>query len=395
MIIAILGRQPKLGLAELESLYGAERVQPLGEHAAQVDADEVDFSRLGGAIKLAKPVTTLPTTKWSDLFRHVAEYVPEHLVRLPEGKIKLGFSVYGIQTSTQHLFRAGLELKKACRAIGRSVRIVPNTALELNSAQVIHNQLTSELGMELLFINAGDHTVVARTTAVQDVDDYAKRDFGRPKRDAFVGMLPPKLAQTMVNLAVDHSDDPERLPIRPARILDPFCGTGVVLQEALLMSYSAYGSDINEKMVTYSRHNLEWLKTTYKLDAAMFTLEVADATNHHWEPPFDYVVCEGYLGQPMSQEPPREKLQAVMHECNTIMQGFLKNIGAQLKPGTRLCIGSPAWFVQNKIHHLPVLDDLESLGYNRIDFKHVSLKDLVYHRTDQIVGRELVVLIKE
>jgi hypothetical protein len=37
---------------------------------------------------------------------------------------------------------------------------------------------------------------------VQDIDAYAERDFERPMRDAFVGMLPPKLAQIMLNLAV-------------------------------------------------------------------------------------------------------------------------------------------------------------------------------------------------
>jgi hypothetical protein len=34
MQIAILGRQPEISLAELESLFGAENVTPLGKYAA-------------------------------------------------------------------------------------------------------------------------------------------------------------------------------------------------------------------------------------------------------------------------------------------------------------------------------------------------------------------------
>ncbi|PLS81132.1 hypothetical protein CYG49_02740, partial [Candidatus Saccharibacteria bacterium] len=66
------------------------------------------------------------------------------------------------------------------KGAGRSVRVVPNTEPALNSAQVLHNKLTSELGLELLFINAGDRTIIARTAHVQDIESYAKRDRGRP-----------------------------------------------------------------------------------------------------------------------------------------------------------------------------------------------------------------------
>jgi hypothetical protein len=37
--IAILGRQPALGIAELESLYGAENTQPFGQSACLLKLD--------------------------------------------------------------------------------------------------------------------------------------------------------------------------------------------------------------------------------------------------------------------------------------------------------------------------------------------------------------------
>jgi tRNA G10 N-methylase Trm11 len=383
MIIAILGRQPALGLAELESVYGADAVQAIGDHAASVSVEHVDPTLLGGTIKLAKPLVELPTTDWRKLASACEKQLPGFLADLPEGKLRLGLSVYGLQVTTQQLFRSGLELKKIGRAEGRSVRIVPATGLALNSAQVLHNQMTGPTGMELAFIKNGTTTWLAQTTWVQDVDDYARRDYGRPRRDAFVGMLPPKLAQIMLNLA----------GVTPGqRVLDPFCGTGVVLQEAALRGCTVYGTDLQERMVDFTRDNLQWLQEAYNVKFDPM-LEVADATNARWRPPIDHIVCETYLGQPLSGLPKPEKLAEIMRDCDTIISKFLRNAHGQVTSGSRLCIAVPAWRVGGTFKHLPLLDRLKDLGYNRVRFQQTKAKDeLVYHREDQIVARELLVL---
>lgn len=382
MIIALLGRQPKLGLAELESIYGAQHVQPLGLQAAKIDVPHVDHKILGGSIRLAKPLAELSTTNWDKIAAEIARQLPHFLAGIPEGKIKLGLSVFDVRTTPQQLFRTGLELKKVCRANQRSVRVMPNATLELNSAQVLHNQLTGPLGMELLCIADGNKTWLAQTNSIQDVDDYARRDQARPHRDAFVGMLPPKLAQIMLNLANVQPD---------AQVLDPFCGTGVLLQEAALRGFSVYGTDINERMIDYTRDNLAWLKNAYHID---FTevYEVADATNARWKKPLGTVVCETYLGQPLSGLPKPEKLREIMQDCNTIIGKFLRNLRPQLQKGTRLCIAVPAWRIPTGFKHLALLDDLENIGYNRLRFEYATRGDLVYHREGQIVARELLVI---
>jgi tRNA (guanine10-N2)-dimethyltransferase len=382
MVIAILGRQPKIGLAELESVYGAKAVAPLGQVAASIAADAVDHARLGGTMKLGQPLGEVASNKWPTILKYIATQLPEWLATLPEGKLKLGISVYGVHVSSAELFRGSLELKKAARAQKRSVRVVPNTAPELNSAQVLHNQLTGKLGMELLIIAAGNTTIIARTTSVQNVDDYARRDQARPKRDAFVGMLPPKLAQIMLNLA----------KVQPGeRVLDPFCGTGVVLQEAMLMGCQVYGADISDRMVRFTRDNLAWLQQTYHIRGEVF-FEVADATEATWQQPVNHVVCETYLGQPLSGLPRPEKLAEIIRTCNTIITLFLKNLQPQLASGTRLCLAVPTWRVGNSFKQLSLIDDLNNLGYNRMRFQYANDHDLVYHREGQIVGRQLLVV---
>jgi tRNA (guanine10-N2)-dimethyltransferase len=387
MQIAILGRQPKISLAELEALYGAEKVKPIADYAALVDsAEPLPQSRLGGTMKSAKLLTRLEKTELVGAFKYLQESIPEHLQYLPEGKLQFGVSVYGFKAQRDWLLKQMLSLKKVIKKTGQSVRIIENKSEALESAQILYNKLTGPLGWEILLIRDGADMIIAQTTAVQDIDDYAKRDFGRPMRDAFVGMLPPKLAQTMINLAN---------PAEGAVVLDPFCGTGVVLQEALLLNHPVYGSDLSEKMVRYTSDNLNWLQEEYEIPKN-WQVEEADATNHTWKQPVDAVVCETYLGQPLSGLPDRQKLDQIMAEANTIAEGFLKNLAPQLKKGTRLCVALPAWHTgQNKFLHLKMLDQLSVLGYNRLEFVHAEKSDLIYRRENQTVARELTILEKK
>lgn len=394
--VFILGRQPAIGRAELESLFGSEHTEPWGEHALAVDIapSDVDFTRIGSSIRLCKSVDTCNVTSWPQVAKQLAHELPRYLDTMPlEGKIKLGLSVFGLHVNERQLFATGLTLKKVCKQAGRSVRLIPNTEPALSSAQVLHNQLTGELGLELVLVAHEGKTYITQTVAVQDITAYAARDQGRPKRDAFVGMLPPKLAQTIINLGVGTLP-----PSTDTVVLDPFCGTGVVLQEAILMGYGAYGTDLEPRMIDYSRANLEWLATYRAGESTVDSpiLEVGDATTHRWEQPFTAVAGETYLGTPLSGWPKPEKLHQIIGTCNVILEKFLRNIGSQLPSGTRLCLAVPAWkSPEGRIHHLPLLDQIDILGYNRVRFSHVAAKELVYYRPDAIVARELLVITRK
>jgi tRNA (guanine10-N2)-dimethyltransferase len=406
MTILILGRQPALGLAELERLFGAEKVQKIGLEAALVNipADTVIKANLGGSIKIAELLDEQPTTDWRSLIKFCTKVLPEHISRFPDGKIKLGLSVYEIKVSVNDINKAGLILKKTIKGLGRSVRVVPNAAPALNSAQTLHNQLTSPVGLELVFVKNGDSTLIGQVKHVQNIESYTLRDRGRPKRDTFVGMLPPKLAQIMINLAVNPLSvvsnqlsvkEPQATENRKQKtVLDPFCGTGVILQEAALMGYEVYGTDLSERMVEYSEANLQWLRRTFDVHFDS-TLHAADAQNATWQQPIDAVACETYLGKPLHGLPAPADLQNIMRECDEISRNFLSNIASQLKTGTPLCVAIPAWWKGSKYNHLTVVDELNSLGYNRLSFEHARNEELIYRRPDQIVARELLVLIRK
>jgi len=403
--LCILGRQPALGMAELESLYGAEMVRPVGSQAAIINHNykDINFARLGGSMRLCEVLDILDTFKWPEIEKHILTYIPSQLRPETNSKIQLGLSVIDLEVSVPRLMATGLKLKKVIQSSGHSVRFIPNKVLLLNAAQVIHNGLINPNGCELLLVRSNDKTYLARTVNVQDIANYTIRDRYRPKRDSRVGMLPPKLAQIIINLAGQElqfetvSNHPRLVrPVRPINLLDPFCGTGVILQEALLMGYGVIGTDIEPRMVEYSRTNLEWFKAKFKLPANDYRLDVADATTHNWDYQFTLIASETYLGRPFTNYPGSDLLAQTINDCNLILRKFLINIRDQLSPGTRLCLAVPAWQVDTGVFkHLSFIDRLSDLGYNRVSFKHVMSDHLLYYRENQIVGRELLVLIRK
>lgn len=361
--LAVLGRQTKLSLAELEAVYG--KVELLADKLAWFESTEAAaLERLGGTMKIARPLEQRPL---------------EYLLALPAGKLVLGISDYTEQADQRQVQAEALKLKKILTRKGRSVRVVPNRTAILSTATAHHNGLgLRERHIELIKY----HDDYYLSCGVQNITAYARRDQVRPARDAKVGMLPPKLAQILLNLAGN-------LP-SGARVLDPFCGTGVVLQEAWLLGYQPCGTDIDERMVKYSKKNLVWLTQAEQ------EVTVGDATKHKWKQPIDTVVCECYLGAPLSKPPSEIKLKTEQQQCRGIILAFLRNLAAQLTSGVSVVLAVPAWLRPDSSYaRLGLLDEVEDLGYNVRRFKCASQADLLYFREGQVVAREIIVLRKK
>ena len=390
MFIAILGRQPEISLAELEAVFGRHNVQPATPDIATIDADDIDLSILGGTTKIAKVITThnYANKRDSDLFTDISRQITNHYAdkwRSVDHKITLGISAYGFNIPPRAVQKTGIILKGSLKKSGVSLRLIPNTESALSTAVSHNNKLgLSDNKVELIIVKTKTSVIIAESRGAQNITAYTRRDHGKPKRDAFVGMLPPKLAQIMLNLALGSKND------TPGLILDPFCGTGTVLQEALLRQFDVIGTDLSDKMVSYTQENLNWITKSHKHTGQIIEISQADATNNQWSnaPQISAVVCETYLGQPFSAPPSPAKLKEVTGNCNHIISGFLKNIHPQLTPGTRLCIAVPAWRSKDgSLTHLPLTRDPSRLGFDLVR------PPMIYSRPDQVVARELLVLV--
>ena len=368
--LAVLGRQPKISLAELEAQFSS--VKYLGGFLATFESDaEPKIARLGGTTKLAKPISASGGS---------AVGPEKFLLDLDfDGKFVIGVSDYSRGATSRKSQMLALKIKRVLKKTGRSVRVLENKSAELSTATVFHNQLGEKPGhFELILAEKKWYVGIG----VQNINAYRDRDQNRPARDAKNGMLPPKLAQILINLCG---------PLKPgATVLDPFCGTGVVLQEALLMGYKAYGTDVSERIVGFAQKNLEWLK---KND---FKLAVGDAQDFVWEQPIDAVAFEGYLGPPMSLPPADIKMKSVMADIYPLYYHTLRNLSSQLKSGTPVVMAVPAWLrPDGHYQRLNLLDEISNMGYNVMKYTNSSQEDLLYHRDNQIVAREIIVLRKK
>ncbi len=116
------------------------------------------------------------------------------------------------------------------------------------------------------------------TIHIQDIDAYAERDLEK-SRDMAVGMLPPKLAQTMINLAIGPTLVNEKI-----HLYDPFCGLGTVQIESLYMGISQiYASDVSPEMTAAtSQSAAQYLARVFGvldsgLSAPVLKIETLDA----------------------------------------------------------------------------------------------------------------------
>lgn len=390
--VAIAGRQPLISLAEIQALYD-KAARLVGKKLVFFEIDEdgeenisPDINRLGGSLKLGRYFDT----DFSKLAKFLA-------TTHPEGKITLGISDFSKQKKSGLAKQKSMELKRNLARVGRSARVITSNEPEISSATAHHNQLGEKAGCFEIFLIDRE---IYLSLGTQNITAYTERDQARPARDAKVGMLPPKLAQILINLC-------GKLP-EGARVLDPFCGTGVVLQEAAIMGYVPYGTDLNGRMVEYSKKNLSWLfnernQKRFKLlssliqkkDQILNAISVGDATSFTWEGEIDAVAFEGYLGAPMSKPPVDIKFKTEKAKCREIAIGFLKNITPQIKSGTPVVMALPAWLRENgKYAGLNILDEIQEMGYNFEKFQDLSQSDLLYYREGQIVAREIIVIRK-
>ena len=376
--VAIAGRQPLISLAEIQALYD-KAARLVGKKLVFFEVEDTgsvevvpNINRLGGSLKLGRFFDTD--------FGKLAKFLA---AAHPEGKITLGISDFSKQKKSGLAKQKSMELKRNLARMGRSVRVITSNEPEISSATAHHNQLGEKAGCFEIFLIDRE---IYLSLGTQNITAYTERDQARPARDAKVGMLPPKLAQILINLC-------GKLP-EGARVLDPFCGTGVVLQEAAIMGYVPYGTDLNGRMVEYSKKNLSWLfnernQKRFKLlssliqkkDQILNAISVGDATSFTWEGEIDAVAFEGYLGAPMSKPPVDIKFKTEKAKCREIAIGFLKNITPQIKSGTPVVMALPAWLRENgKYAGLNILDEIQEMGYNFEKFQDLSQSDLLYYR---------------
>lgn len=363
--IFILGKDPELSLAELTARFpSADRLLESDQFAVREMAEEVDqtvFDTLGGQIKVGK---VFGKVSKKDLIAALADHLAEDHT---SGKLNYAVSVYGMPEN--QLKQLLTDLKKEFKERGVSSRFANQAFLNLSIAQ--YKGLRTE-GEEVLVCKAGDDYHLAQVVAAQDIDAYSQRDYEKPFRDMRIGMLPPKLAQIMINLT----------GLTHGTLWDPFCGGGVMVMEGALMGYRMLGSDISPEALQGAEQNLEWLSGKFGLKRGAVLFQ-HDATHPLPDEEFDGIVCEGYLGHPQSRPRSEIELRPMMAQLSLLYRKFFVALDRGNFTGP-VVIGLPFFKTRDgDIALEKVIHDIEQMGFQKE-------LELTYARPDQLVGRHIL-----
>ena len=322
-------------------------------------------------------------------------------------KVVFGVSIYPLAPNLPiwgEAKRIGLSLKQILMAGGSSARVVlPQRESQALPSVAVTNEHLLEKGAEIDFLVSFERIYLAKTLTVQDFEDYGRRDYQRPIRDSKIGMLPPKVAQIMINLAQvgeNYTKSPNHA------ILDPFVGSGTIVQEAMIMGFRALGSDISEKAVENAEKNLSWIKNRYKLPPnkfEVFTSDVSDLKKNLPKVTCEAIVTEGTLGPTYAVAPDIKEIHKNFAGLVKIYTTAFKIFKTILGEGKRVVIAFPAYRTGNSYVTFPIVDKVLDLGYHILDplpdilleqfnfLKVTSRKSIVYDRKDQFVSREIFI----
>ncbi len=375
----VLGKDADLSIAELYARYPKCEFSVIGEDFAAIDPGmeiyQEEFNKLGGVIKAGKIICESDRKNLPDEL--VKCLVKDHY----EGKLNYGISVYG--WSERNLRPLLLDLKKRFKKEDVSSRFINHDFQNVSAAQ--YKGIKGK-GVELLVVKNNDSFLIAEVTAVQDIDSYSRRDYEKPYRDMKVGMLPPKLAQIMINLTGSAGT-----------IWDPFCGGGVLITEGMLMGHDMMGSDIDPKILEGAKRNADWIKREFgiKKDAVLF---LNDATKPLTGRKFDAIAAEGYLGPPQDRLRTPDALRGLVSELDKL---YIKFFSALKKSGFAGPIVIAMPFFRTTSGELDLGDTINQIvqiGFELTPLLPKGAGDafyLKYARPDQIVGRMIFRLMPE
>lgn len=341
--------------------------------------------RLGGTMRI---IWIDGQVARDELIEALAELAFQTRESVVPGARSVGLSVWG----DIDVHRFGIKLKRVLKEDWDwSARMVlPKQGSLLTPAQVSGERLagvprgSAQKGVELMAIQQGTNWLIGVTLTTSNIDFYSHRDFGIPVPDPVSGMLPPKLAQMMVNLAVGGQN---------LHVHDPFCGNGRVVLEAALMGLPASGSDIAPQKVAAAQQNLLWMAEQGGFKATPEQIWEGNAASIDNRERIianaapDYVlVGEPYLGRPLREALPKGEQAAWLTELFPIYEKYFECWAeVSVQPRCHLLIMPRAKVADGTevAVSAAIVDRLHQVGY--------SAEVLYcYDRPDSIVRRDIV-----
>ena len=365
--IFILGRDPELSLLELKSYLDSRNIKhellDYSKVAALVKLPELDFKQmikdLGGISKIGM------------VFENIDEV---NLFDIKGNKMNYGISCYD-DTDIDD-FRAELKERFREEKIKATIKNPGHEDGFLGPSEVVKHNLLDN-GFEIIAYNGA----YAKTIAVFNPYEYEKRDNARPVQRP-LQMVSIRLAKILINLS----------GAKPGMtVLDPFCGIGVLLQEALLMNIDCIGVDLDKEMMNASLKNVEWIQKNFDTKAK-YKLINADSTRP-LNVKSDCVATEPFLGPLLKKIPMENAAVKIANNLKPMYKYLLMSLRRTVKG--RIAIVVPRFrLYSGKRIGIDFENIMKENGYKSCNIMPEIKFPLTYLGQRGIIEREIWVIEK-
>lgn len=221
---------------------------------------------------------------------------------------------------------------------------------------------------EQYFVFENNFGIIIEKSNYEKIEE---RDMKKPVRRNELS-ISPRLAKILINLSEVKENE---------TLLDPFCGIGVILEEALIQGIKVVGIDKDRGAIENAKKNLKWFEfdsENYKLlkeDSAKIKISKVEG-----------IVTEPELGELQKGMPTKEKAMEIARNFERMMIGVLKNLKANVQGN--IVFTAPLIFTGKERVSCSFKDLALKAGLR------IILEPINEFRSDSIIGRSVVVMRK-
>jgi len=366
----ILGRNTELSIEEIISYLKKEenpvRKSSVIENGLLIDVEkEIDFdsiNSLGGTLAIGE---VMVSGEISGLFKKL-----ENIMVYDGTSNKLTYTVWNFSNNIDEVLSY---LKKRFKEekIKTSYKGLTGK-IKMQDGENAFKPSSKTLNREYFVFEEGGVEYFGLIKQKCDYETLEKRDMNKPVRRESLA-ISPRLAKIMINLSCAKPNE---------ILLDPFCGIGTILSEALLQGINVIGVDLDRDAIKGATKNLKWMNFSPK----EYQLINKNSKNVKI-PKVNVIVTEPDLGDIMKKIPTKDRAKKTLVNFDRLIIDVLNN--AVENVSGRIIITTPYIRIGKKrlvcnIENICEKTNLELVRDGIPEYRH-----------NQVVGRMIYILKKK
>lgn len=379
----LLGRNIKLSLAEIFSYLEKNKIKLINFYLASngvlIDVDkELNINKainnIGGTIAIGN------ISFQGDIDKIIKEISEKEIYFGVSNKLNYTIFNFCDEISFEKVYSAMKSNFKKERLKSRYHPLRGDLKMQDGDALLGSPSSLAKLGAKY-FLFKTDKYFFGTFDEVYNTIESEKRDMERPLRREELA-ISPRLSKILINLSQVKENE---------ILLDPFCGVGAIIQEALLQNINVVGVDADEKAVKNCNLNISWLKKNYKIDSKY---EILNSNSIKAKlKKIDGIATEPSLGKLLRKVPSEKEAQKMISNFENLIIAVLNNIKKYLKIEGKIAFTSPFIKTVNKRIGINIRKIIEKTGLKSYEINN-AVFPIEEFKEGQIVGRKIFVLIK-